>query len=151
MKRIIFLFLLLSIVNCQRNQVIKTHGVPYLEKKHGTLVVNKTNKNDVRKALGHPSTEGLFDQTIWIYIERVITRGKLLHFGRNVLSKNNVLVLKFDKYGVLLEKQFYDKEKMKKIEFTKEITKSVSREKDFIYSFLSSLRQKLNRPNPIKE
>ena len=62
------------------------------------------NKNDVQLLLGAPSTVGVFDNTVWIYIERTKTRGKLLNFGKNVTLKNNVLVLKFDNRGLLYEK-----------------------------------------------
>ena len=141
---IIIIFLLLS--NCQRNPVINTHGVPFLDKKQKNLTIKKTNKNDVKKILGHPSTVGTFDNSIWIYIERTRTRGKLLKFGQNVTSKNNVLALEFNEYGILIKKDFYNKNQINKINFTKNTTDTVSREKNFIYSFLSSLRQKINKP-----
>ena len=34
------------------------------------------------------------------------------------LKENNVLVLKFDKYGILKKKNFYDKNDIKKIKFS---------------------------------
>ena len=83
------------------------------------------------------------DNNLWIYIERTKTRGKLLKLGRNYLKKNNVLVLEFDKYGVLNKKEFYDKEDMKKVNFAKAITENDIRKGNFIYSFLSSIRQKM--------
>ena len=141
---IILIFLLLS--NCQRNPVINTHGVPFLDIKQKNLIIKKTNKNDVKKILGHPSTVGIFDNSIWIYIERTRTRGKLLKFGQNVTSKNNVLALEFNEYGILIKKDFYNKNQINKINFTKNTTDTVTREKNFIYSFLSSLRQKINKP-----
>ena len=141
---IILIFLLLS--NCQRNPVINTHGVPFLDTKQKNLIIKKTNKNDVKKILGHPSTVGIFDNSIWIYIERTRTRGKLLKFGQNVTSKNNVLALEFNEYGILIKKDFYNKNQINKINFTKNTTDTVTREKNFIYSFLSSLRQKINKP-----
>ena len=91
---IILIFLLLS--NCQRNPVINTHGVPFLNIKQKNLIVKKTNKNDVKIILGHPSSVGIFDNPIWIYIERTRTRGKLLKFGQNITHKNNVLALEFN-------------------------------------------------------
>ena len=142
---IILIFLLLS--NCQRNPVINTHGVPFLDIKQKNLIIKKTNKNDVKKFLGHPSTVGVFDNSIWIYIERTRTRGKLLKFGQNITSKNNVLALEFDEYGILIKKDFYNKNKINKINFTKNTTDTVTREKNFVYSFLSSLRQKINKPS----
>jgi len=96
---IILIFLLLS--NCNRNPVIYTHGVPFLDIKQKKLIIEKTNKNDVKKILGHPSTIGVFDNSIWIYIERSRTRGKLLKFGQNVTHKNNALALEFNEYGIL--------------------------------------------------
>ena len=141
---IILTFLLLS--NCQRNPVINTHGVPFLDIKQKNLIINETNKNDVKKTLGHPSTVAIFDNSIWIYIERTRARGKMLKFGQNVTSKNNVLALEFNEYGILVKKDFYNKNQINKINFTKNTTDTITREKNFIYSFLSSLRQKINKP-----
>ena len=141
---IIIIFLLLS--NCQRNPVIKTHGVPFLDKKQKNLIIEKTNKNDVKNILGHPSTVATFDNLIWIYIERTRTRGKLLKFGQNITDKNNVLALEFNEHGILTKKDFYNKNQINKIDFTKDTTDTITREKSFVYSFLSSIRQKINKP-----
>ena len=143
MNKILIILLILILANCQRNQVIKTHGIAYLEKRQKNLIINEVNKNDVRVALGNPSTTGTFENTVWIYIERTMTRGKLLKFGQNVIVKNNVLVLKFDKYGILAKKDFYDITKMNDIKFTDDTTEGLQREQDFIYSFLSSMRRKM--------
>ena len=145
MKKTIF-FLLVSLIfftGCQRHEVIKTHGIAYLDKREKLIVVNKSNKNDAIKILGHPATKGMTDDNLWIYIERTKTRGKLLKLGRSYLKKNNVLILEFNKYGVLNKKEFYDKENMKKINFAKAITENDVRKENFIYSFLSSIRQKM--------
>tara|TARA_B100001123_G_C14941707_1_gene879954 strand:- start:113 stop:565 length:453 start_codon:yes stop_codon:yes gene_type:complete len=145
MKKEIFLFIfvLLIISGCKQNQVIKTHGVAYLEKREKLITINKSNKNDVVNIFGQPSTKGMSDDNLWIYIESTQTRGKLLKLGQNVLKKNNVLVLEFDKYGILRDKEFYDKENMKKVSFDKDITENELRKENFIYSFLSSVRQKM--------
>ena len=117
---ILFLSIIfILITNCQRNEVIKTHGISYLEKREKLILVNKSNKNDTIKVLGHPATKGMTDENLWIYIERTKTRGKLLKLGRNFLKKNNVLILEFDKYGILNKKEFYNKGDMKKIKFAK--------------------------------
>ena len=146
MHKIIVILILLLLSNCQRNPVVKTHGVAFLDNKEKNLMINQTNKNDVKRLLGHPSTVGVFDNSIWIYIERTRTRGKLLKFGQNIINKNNVLALEFDKYGILVKKDFYDKNKINKINFTEESTDTVDREQSFVYSFLSSIRQKINKP-----
>ena len=133
------------IIGCQRNEVTKTHGIAYLEKREKLIKVNESNKNDIINVLGTPATKGMADDNLWIYIERTRTRGKLLKLGRNYLKKNNVLVLEFDKYGILKKKEFYDKEKMNKIRFTKKITENEIRKENFIEGFLSSVRQKMIR------
>ena len=147
MKKIIYslLILLIIISACQRKEVIKTHGISYLEKREKLIFVNKSNKNDVVKIFGQPSTKGMTDENLWIYVERTITRGKLLKLGRNLIKKNNVLVLEFDRYGILKKKEFYNMEDMKEITFTKNITENEIRKENFIYSFLSSVRQKMQQ------
>ena len=144
-KKTIFLLLasLIFFTGCQRHEVIKTHGVAYLDKREKLIIVNKSNKNDAITVLGHPATKGMTDDNLWIYIERTKIRGKLLKLGRNYVIKNNVLILEFNKYGVLSKKEFYDKEDMKKVNFAKAITENDIRKENFIYSFLSSIRQKM--------
>ena len=119
MKKIIICLsiILFFLVECQRVQVVKTHGLSYLEKREKLIDVNKSNKNDAIRLLGQPATKGMTDDNLWIYIERTKARGKLLKLGRTYLVKNNVLVLEFDKYGVLNKKSLYNKDDMKKIEF----------------------------------
>ncbi len=146
MKKHILFILILPIflsLGCQRQEVIKTHGISYLEKREKLVTVNKSNKNDVINVLGHPSSTGMINNNTWIYIERTRTRGKLLKLGRNYLKKNNVLVLEFDKYGIVFNKEFYDKEHMKKVKFAKVITENDLKRENFVYSFLSSIRQKM--------
>ncbi len=144
MKKITLLVLALFLItSCQRNELVKTHGISYLEKREKLIIVNKSNKNDVLEIFGTPSTKGMTDDNLWIYIERTITRGKLLKFGRNYLKKNNALVLEFNKYGILVKKDFYNRDKMNKVSFAKDITENEIRRENFIYSFLSSVRQKM--------
>tara|TARA_Y100000590_G_scaffold444101_1_gene574466 strand:+ start:389 stop:841 length:453 start_codon:yes stop_codon:yes gene_type:complete len=145
MQKISFLLItfLIFLTSCQRNEVIKSHGISYLEKREKLLIVNKTNKNDTIKIFGQPATKGMADNNLWIYIERTKTRGKLLKLGRNYLKKNNVLILEFDKYGILNKKELYDKSKMKDIKFAKAVTENDLRKEDFIHGFLSSIRQKM--------
>ena len=145
MKKVIFFLLvsLIILIGCQRNPVIKTHGVAYLNKRENLMIVNEANKNDAISILGQPSTRGMVDDNLWIYIERTRTRGKLLKLGRNYLLKNNVLILEFDKYGILHRKEFYSKKDMNEIKFAKNETVNELRKENFIYSFLSSVRQKM--------
>ena len=142
-KIIFFALFLIILAGCQQNEVLKTHGISYLEKREKLIIVDKSNKNDTIKVLGQPATKGMTDENLWIYIERTKTRGKLLKLGRNYLKKNNVLVLEFNKFGVVAKKEFFDKEQMQKVNFAKTFTENDLKKENFIYSFLSSLRQKM--------
>ena len=147
MNKILYIILISFIVsNCSFKPVVKHHGVSSLEKKQKLLFINESNKNDIIKILGNPSTKSKFDNDIWFYIERKQTQSKLKNFGRMKIYKNDVLVLEIDNYGILKKKNFYNKEDMKKIEVTKETTQSGMDKSSFIYKFLSSMRQKVNDP-----
>ena len=147
MKINIYILIIILFINtaCQQKAVLKTHGIAYLDKREKLIVINKSNKNDTINILGQPSTKGMSDDNLWIYIERTTSRGSLIKLGKNYLKKNNVLVLEFDKYGILEKKEFYSKNKMKKLKFTEDITDNEIRKENFIYSFLSSIRQKMSQ------
>ncbi len=70
--------------------------------------------------------------------------------GKDEFLNNNVLVVKFNKLGVLEEKLFYDKKKMNKHNFSKDITDNVVTRGSFLDSFLSSLRNKMRANSPRK-
>ncbi|MAH54325.1 MAG: outer membrane protein assembly factor BamE [Pelagibacteraceae bacterium] len=142
---ILLLISLFFLTECQRTKISKTHGISYLDKREKLIIVNKSNKNDAIKVLGQPATKGMTDDNLWIYIERTITRGKTLKLGGSELTENNVLVLEFDKYGVLNNKTFYDKKNIKDIKFAKAITVNDIRRENFVYSFLASVRQKMQQ------
>ena len=144
MKIFSLLFIILiSITNCQRGKVLDSHGLAYLESRQKLIEVKKSNKNDAIKYLGPPSTRSLVDDNLWLYIERTRTKGTLHKLGRNIIHVNNVLVLQFNKFGIVENKEFYNKEQMKKVKFETEIIENEIRKESFIYSFLSSLRQKM--------
>jgi outer membrane protein assembly factor BamE (lipoprotein component of BamABCDE complex) len=144
MKETVYLLLIfLFTISCQRNEIVKTHGIAYLEKREKLIFVNKSNKNDTINIFGQPSTKGMTNDNLWIYIERTMTKGKMFKLGRNYLTKNNVLVLEFDKYGILKKKELSSIEDMKKLTFAKNITENEIRKENFVYSFLSSVRQKM--------
>jgi len=120
--------------------------VPFLEKKQKLLVVNKTNKNDIIKILGNPSTTSKFDNDVWIYIERKQTQSKLKNMGRMKIYKNDVLVLEVDDYGILKKKEFFNKDDMQNIKVVEATTEAGFKRNSFIYNFMSSMRQKINDP-----
>ena len=145
-KILYIIFLSLIVSNCTFNKVSKNHGVPFLEKKQSLLVLNRTNKNEIREILGSPSTTSKFDNDVWIYIERKQTQSELKNLGRMKIFENNVLVLEIDEYGILKKKNFYNQENMNNIKISKNITGKNFKKNSFLYTFFSSLRQKINDP-----
>ena len=126
--------------------MVKKHGVRNLEKKQLKLVINETNKNDIKKLLGPPSSTSTFDNDLWIFIEREITHEKLFKLGKEKLIKNNVLFLEINSQGMLIKKNFYDINEMNETEISSFNTEAKYSKKSFIYDFLSSMRQKINDP-----
>jgi outer membrane protein assembly factor BamE (lipoprotein component of BamABCDE complex) len=147
MKNILYIILLSLIVsNCSLKQVEKHHGVPYLEKKQTSLIIDESNKNDIKKILGNPSTKSKFDNDVWIYIERKQTQSRLRNLGKMKIYKNDVLVLEINEYGILKKKDFYNIDDMKSIKIVKTTTQTGFQKNSFIYDFMSSMRQKINDP-----
>jgi outer membrane protein assembly factor BamE (lipoprotein component of BamABCDE complex) len=147
MYKILYIILFsLIVANCSFKKVVKHHGVPFLEKKQETLIVNQSNKNDIKKLLGYPSSTSKFDNDIWIYIERRQTQSNLKHLGRMKIYKNDVLVLEINDYGILQKKEFYNQDDMNKLKVAKDKTETSFSKRAFIYDFLSSMRQKINDP-----
>ena len=97
---------------------------------------------------GEPSTKSTFDNDIWIYIERRITNTHF--FGRRKLVVNNVMVLEIDNKGILAKKDFYNVNDMKTLKFDTQRSETLEK-RNFIYNFLSSLRQKINDPLGVRK
>ena len=145
-KILYIIFLTLVVSNCTFKPVVKHHGVPFLEKKQKNLLINISNKNDIKKILGNPSTTSKFDNDVWIYIERKSTQSKLKNLGRMKIYKNDVLVLEIDNYGILKKKKFYNQEDMQNIKIVDATTEAAFKRNSFVYDFMSSMRQKINDP-----
>ena len=120
----------------------------YLENRQELLIINQSNKNDVINRLGRPHSTSLTEEDTWIYIERTKAKGGIYKLGKEVLISNNVLVVRFDKYGILKEKLFYNKDNMNDYKFAKEETVNDIRKGTFLQSFLQSLRQKIRSNSP---
>jgi len=132
--------------NCTLNKVVQHHGVHNLEKKQLKLKINTSNKNDITKIIGPPSTKSTFDNDVYIYIERKTSSSRLTKLGKKKLLTNNILILEIDSKGVLVSKKFYDKKSMQKIKFEENITNTDYSKRSFVFNFLSSLRQKIDDP-----
>ena len=146
MKKLLLIPFILFLTNCSLNKVVQHHGVHNLEKKQTKLQINETNRNDIIKIIGPPSTKSSFDNDILIYIERKTSSSKLTKLGNKILLVNNVLVLEIDNRGILIDKKFYNKEDMQKVTFDETATTVNYSKRSFVYKFLSSVRQKIDDP-----
>ena len=140
---ILLLILFFILIGCKLQEPTKSHGILFLENRSNQLVVKKDNKNDVIKLFGYPHSKSFNNDDEWIYIERVLTKGSFHKLGQNVVKSNNVLVLSFNKYGIINQKKFLDQSDLNKLSFSKDITDNDLSKRSFVESFLSSIKSKM--------
>ena len=146
MNKIFIISIILLFSSCSLDKVIKHHGVNFLEKKQSKLEINNSNKNDVNKILGPPSTVSKFDNDVWIYIERKTTVSNISSLGKKKLLVNNLLILEFNDRGILVNKILKNKEDMNRIKISKNETSVVNQKKTFFNSVITNLKHKINDP-----
>ena len=143
----IFLIILFIIASgCKANKVSKNHGFISLETKFEKIQINKTNKNDLIKTIGHPSSISEFDENKWFYIERKKTNQSLFKLGIKKINKNNILIVDFNNKGLVENKKLIDLNNMNDVKYVKKITQKKFDQDNTIYNIFSSLREKINAP-----
>ncbi len=142
LKKII-LFLFIILISCRLQEQSNNHGIIFLENRAKKLIVNNSNKNDVLKVIGEPHTKSIDNENKWIYVERVLTKGEYHKLGQNILKSNNILILTFDKFGILTNKQLLDKNDIKDIKFSNSKTENRITQKSFVEKLLQSLKGKM--------
>ncbi len=139
---IIFIF----IVNCSGNKVSNYHGIKLLEAKYDKIEVNKSNKNDLIKIIGPPSSISEFNKNKWFYIERLKTNQSLIKLGNQKIKKNNILIVELDSKGILKKKELLNLDNMNNIKYSKFITSKEFKDDKFLSGVFNSLREKINAP-----
>jgi|TARA_B100000212_G_scaffold336897_1_gene310893 outer membrane protein assembly factor BamE (lipoprotein component of BamABCDE complex) len=139
---LIFIFIL----NCSGNKVSNYHGNKLLSSKYDIIEVNVTNKNDLIKIIGPPSTISDFNENLWFYFERLKTNQSLVKLGAQKIKKNNILIVELNNKGILKSKRILDLDDMNDIEYIKTVTTKEFKNDNFIYGIFSSLREKINAP-----
>ena len=142
----IFIVIFIFIINCSGNKVSNYHGIKSLEAKYEKIEIKKTNKNDLIKIIGPPSTISDFDKNKWFYFERLKTNQSLLKFGKQKIKRNNILVVELDQKGIVKSKNILDLNNMNDIKYVKQITVKDFKRDSTMYNVLSSLREKINSP-----
>ena len=110
-KNILLILIFNILINCQLQESSKTHGIVFLENRSKKLIINESNKNDVLKIIGNPHSKSINNEDEWFYVERILSKGAYHKLGQNILKENNILLLKFDKYGILEDKILLSKKK----------------------------------------
>jgi len=145
--KLLLLILFIIISSCSANKINKNHGTVGIHDKYNLLKLNKNNSNDIISLLGPPSTKSKFDDNLWIYIERKKTNKSIFKLGNEKYLSNNVLVLKINNKGLLIDKKIYKLDDMdKNYEFTEEITNISYKKNSFVYNLLNSIKQRVNAP-----
>ena len=142
-NNLLYFIVFIILIGCKLQEPLKTHGIIFLENRSQKLILNQSNKNDVIRIMGRPHIKEDEINQSWIYLERILSKGKYHKLGRHILKENNILVLNFDMYGVLKNKKFLKKEDLKKLEFSQKITENELTQKSFVQKFLQSIKQKM--------
>lgn len=129
----------LLFINCNLNNVQELHGISNLKNKLNNLKLNSSNQNDVITIIGEPVIKDPFDKNVWSYYEVKI---KTNFLGNKKIVQNDVVLLKFNSYGVLNYLKIYDINNMNKIQFDENITSSNAINKDFLTDILSSSKKR---------
>ncbi len=141
---VIFIFFITA---CTSNKVTKNHGFISLDNKFENIIINKSNKNDIIKYIGYPSSISEFNPNKWFYIERQQKNQSLFKLGIKKISKNNILVIEFNNKGLVQNKSFVDLNDMNKLKYVKKITTKDFEQDNTLYNMFSSFREKVNAPS----
>jgi outer membrane protein assembly factor BamE (lipoprotein component of BamABCDE complex) len=144
--RILLIILFIFLSNCTIKKVVRHHGIHFLEEKKNNIFIDLSNKNDVRKILGPPSTISSLDSELWIYVERKTTVSNIKNLGRRELLKNDILALKFNNKGILINKEFFNKEDLNNLKISENSTTVVKTNEGLVNTTLDILRKKINDP-----
>ena len=150
MKVYLLIFLFLFTLNCSINKVSNLHGYRSMEDKFEKIIPSKSNKNDLRKLIGPPSSVSNFDD-IWFYIERKKTNQSLYKLGKKKISSNNILIVEFNSLGLVEYKSLLDLDDMNDLRIAEKKTKKKFSQDNFVYNLLSTLREKINAPTRKKK
>ena len=150
MKVYLLIFLFLFTLNCSINKVSNLHGYRSMEDNYEKIVLAKSNKNDLRKMIGPPSSISKFDD-IWFYIERKKKNQSIYKLGKKKISSNNILIVEFNSLGLVENKSLIDINDMNDFKIDEKKTQKKFSQDNFVYNLLSTLREKINAPTRRKK
>ena len=104
------------------------------------IKVGDISRLEVKEILGTPSSITMFDQEKWLYISE---RTETLAFFEPVVKERKVVILSFNKEGIVSKIEFLDEENGKIIQPVKRITATSGTE----YGFFQQLFGNMGRFN----
>ena len=145
MKYIYLSFIFFFTLNCSFNKVSNSHGSRFIDTKYDKIVLNETNKNDVRNLIGPPSSVSSFNGN-WFYIERKKTNGSLFKLGKKKMLSNNIIILEFNSMGLVSNKDLLNIKDMNDIKRAEKITKKKYDQDNMLNEIIKTLRERVNAP-----
>ena len=142
----LYIIFIIFITNCSGDKVSNYHGSKSLKNKYDIIQVNVTNKNDLLKIIGPPSSISDFNKNKWFYIERLKTNQSIVKLGRQKLKVNNILIVYLNNYGILNKKEFFDLNNMNDLKYLNKVTEKDFSNTSVLYGAVSTLREKINSP-----
>ena len=142
----LYIIFIIFITNCSGDKVSNYHGSKSLKNKYNIIQVNVTNKNDILKIIGPPSSISDFNKNKWFYIERLKTNQSIVKLGRQKLKVNNILIVYLNNNGILNKKEFFDLNNMNDLKYLNKVTEKDFSNTSILYGAVSTLREKINSP-----
>lgn len=137
--KIIYLIFFILFLGCNLNNKEELHGISGLKIKLNELNVSSSNQNDVIKIFGSPIIMDAYDKNIWTYYE---VRKKTNLLGTKKLILNDVVIFKFNKFGLLTDMQFYDMNSLNEIVFSDKKTTPKGLDESTLQTLLSSTKKR---------
>lgn len=132
--------LLLTLLSCSFSPAIKETGVRNLVEISSSIMSGKSNKNDVIKQLGETILKEIQTDESWIYIE---TSEKNNYLGKKILLKYNMLIIKFNKFGIVENKIMLNRNDLKDFKYDPTTTTTLALNQSNVKKFFSSVKQRI--------
>ncbi|MFL5338425.1 MAG: outer membrane protein assembly factor BamE [Geminicoccaceae bacterium] len=131
MLAIIFL---IGLAACTAN--VSTHGHVLNPDDLAQIQPGVTNREEVTRLLGSPSTVGTFDQERWFYISQ---RNEVMSFYKADITKQDVVAIDFDGNGVVSDVHTHGLEMAQAIQPDPNKTRTLGNELTFVQQVLGNI------------
>ena len=93
-------------------------------------------RQEVQEILGSPSSKAVFDQESWYYVS---SRTESFAFFKPKITKRSVVIIRFDKKGVVSEVKMLDLKDGRKVQFVERVTPTKGKELTFIEQMVGNI------------